>query len=748
MKWTSEAGPRQTKAVEKALGALRWKGKEVIEVSGVIGGEERRSRVVRGMVTGEPSEASQVALSEIGERYGWKVTRENARHVVADLERATASLVVPEVDERITAAEQMERQRAQVEQQQRNEAERTQRAEDAERIEADLRERYPWAESAGKLSEQARAAKNLKRELQAAFPGVRFSVRSEGFSMGDAVRVSWTCGPTVDEVKALTGKYERGSFNGMEDIYEYDSSAYGDAVGRVLGRTKYVTEDREYPAGARDEVARLLCEAQGVEFNGHHTRGVFGDHDCEDAGTYAYRMLYVASWPVGAELVGIESAHDDPDNRNSYRLVFSAVEPPKPTGTNGTAPKTGGARVEKHHHTKRGHDFFIVVLSDRVDRDTFEELRSLCKHFGGWYSRKWGSTPGGFAFREESDARAFASQIGGDDEPTPTGTDGAPAAASKGDPAKAERLRGMADKLSATIEGKRNPDRPRNTARQRCNANHAAHEAKSLEWGQRALYALADHVEAGTLPVSLAGLSLTKAAVLPMMAKRHDPHPDSCYDLVSTDEWSDESAAAKALQALTLAHCGVDEAEERRKTYREQVERKAEGLEGQVPGYFPTPPEIASRMVDLAGIEEGMRVLEPSAGGGALLDEIASRVNGSTVVHACEVNYTLREVLEAKGYALVGHDFTDYDVPDEGRYDRIVMNPPFERGQDAEHIARAFSMLKPGGRLVALHSPGLMFRTDRKATAFRELCEEAGGYPEDVPPFPKGQRAMRVVLHK
>ena len=37
-----------------------------------------------------------------------------------------------------------------------------------------------------------------------------------------------------------------------------------------------------------------------------------------------------------------------------------------------------------------------------------------------------------------------------------------------------------------------------------------------------------------------------------------------------------------------------------------------------------------------------------------------------------------------------------------GQFDRIVMNPPFERGADIEHIRHAYAKLSPGGRLVAI----------------------------------------------
>ncbi len=35
-------------------------------------------------------------------------------------------------------------------------------------------------------------------------------------------------------------------------------------------------------------------------------------------------------------------------------------------------------------------------------------------------------------------------------------------------------------------------------------------------------------------------------------------------------------------------------------------------------------------------------------------------------------------------------------------YSRVIMNPPFSHGQDIRHILRAFSLLRPGGVLVAV----------------------------------------------
>ena len=71
------------------------------------------------------------------------------------------------------------------------------------------------------LSNQAQAAKLIRAELKKAFPGVKFSVTSNGYSMGDSVYVDWTDGPTRDQVHSIAGKYQEGHFDGMTDSYDY-----------------------------------------------------------------------------------------------------------------------------------------------------------------------------------------------------------------------------------------------------------------------------------------------------------------------------------------------------------------------------------------------------------------------------------------------------------------------------------------------------------------------------------------------
>lgn len=92
-----------------------------------------------------------------------------------------------------------------------------------------------------KLQGVTLAAANVRILLKQAFAGVKFSVTCDKFSMGNSMRISWTDGPDCAAVDAIVDKFSGGSFNSMEDIYEYSSSAFTE----LFGRAKYITTSRE-----------------------------------------------------------------------------------------------------------------------------------------------------------------------------------------------------------------------------------------------------------------------------------------------------------------------------------------------------------------------------------------------------------------------------------------------------------------------------------------------------------------------
>lgn len=163
--------------------------------------------------------------------------------------------------------------------------------------------------------------------------------------------------------------------------------------------------------------------------------------------------------------------------------------------------------------------------------------------------------------------------------------------------------------------------------------------------------------------------------------------------------------------------------EEERRLRIERGERELLGVK--IPGFFPTPVAIARQMVEAAAIEPGMRVLEPSAGSGRIADAIQeyAAATGNVNLWCIECVPRLVDLLQLKGHRTEQRDFLTLAPrevgPPDRLFDRIVMNPPFEDGQDAEHVMHAYELLAPGGRLVSLLSPGPFYRNDRKARDFR-----------------------------
>jgi 16S rRNA G1207 methylase RsmC len=87
--------------------------------------------------------------------------------------------------------------------------------------------------------------------------------------------------------------------------------------------------------------------------------------------------------------------------------------------------------------------------------------------------------------------------------------------------------------------------------------------------------------------------------------------------------------------------------------------------------------------------------------------------------------------LREEGYQVEEADFMT--VPQRQDFDRVLMNPPFSKGQDVKHVTHALGFLKPGGRLVAIMGAGVTFRQDKRTTDFRELVQSMGGTIEPLP---------------
>ncbi|WP_421983386.1 DUF4942 domain-containing protein [Roseibium sp.] len=178
-------------------------------------------------------------------------------------------------------------------------------------------------------------------------------------------------------------------------------------------------------------------------------------------------------------------------------------------------------------------------------------------------------------------------------------------------------------------------------------------------------------------------------------------------------------------------------------------------------GFFPTPEDAASTTIEeaqlaIANDAAPLRILEPSAGTGNLarpaaaerihrIPRLVPMDNGRQrydydevpyqhIVDCIELQPHLANALEAddRFNRVMCADFLS--VAPDPIYDRVIMNPPFDRERDIDHVVHALKFLKPDGRLVAIMSAGTEFRETKKAQAFRKLViDNLGGAFKDLP---------------
>lgn len=83
----------------------------------------------------------------------------------------------------------------------------------------------------------AAVAKNIRKDLRLNFGKLAFSVRKSG---SDSLSIEWTDGPQECQVKDLLQKFRSGSFNSMEDYYEFSESPFH----KIYGGVQYINLKR------------------------------------------------------------------------------------------------------------------------------------------------------------------------------------------------------------------------------------------------------------------------------------------------------------------------------------------------------------------------------------------------------------------------------------------------------------------------------------------------------------------------
>src|SRR3954447_8972354 len=102
------------------------------------------------------------------------------------------------------------------------------------------------------LTEAAKAAKIIRTKLKEA--GLAVTVRSSNYSMGNSVDVKiFNQKQEIRQlVEAYCGNYQYGSFDGMQDLYEYTNRR------NDIPQAKFVHVSNELSDSLRDEIYQFV----------------------------------------------------------------------------------------------------------------------------------------------------------------------------------------------------------------------------------------------------------------------------------------------------------------------------------------------------------------------------------------------------------------------------------------------------------------------------------------------------------
>ena len=169
-------------------------------------------------------------------------------------------------------------------------------------------------------------------------------------------------------------------------------------------------------------------------------------------------------------------------------------------------------------------------------------------------------------------------------------------------------------------------------------------------------------------------------------------------------------------------------------------------------GFFQTPEQVADLMCTALPSLLGLRILEPHAGLGRIAKAALRHCAGHvTCVEKYPPNaQALREEFDYTDGGVEVHegDFLEMQPSDLGTFDAVLMNPPFQRKSDIQHVSHATQFVKPCGSLVAIMGAGVAANADKASVTFRAMVQSHGGTIEALPDntFKESGTSVRTVL--
>lgn len=142
--------------------------------------------------------------------------------------------------------------------------------------------------------------------------------------------------------------------------------------------------------------------------------------------------------------------------------------------------------------------------------------------------------------------------------------------------------------------------------------------------------------------------------------------------------------------------------------------------------FYRTPAAVVDKIVHGLWLPEGSRVLEPSAGDGAIVAGVLKYEHPH--VDAIEVDAGRAAALGRFGRRVTVLPANFLRVPARAEYEAVLMNPPFYGTHWMDHVRHAYTFLRPGGILRAVLPATAEVGRSSDHEAFRAWAEERSQY--------------------
>lgn len=294
----------------------------------------------------------------------------------------------------------------------------------------------------------------------------------------------------------------------------------------------------------------------------------------------------------------------------------------------------------------------------------------------------------------------------------------------------AKTLRDKAAAMQKMIDKKLNPA----VARQNSTPRRERQIASSFEEGarltkiQKGMLGLANAIENNNVPITLRSVTTPYQVAVLLFCSEFD-RDEKVYDAMCNAELDRQTRFEVAKESLASF---VDTSQVDAARAALQMRQRATALIGVVPGYFPTPAKVVAQMLKHVNFQFGDRFLDPSCGGGAMYDGVKEILPDLDIqFNGIELDQRLVELAQSKGYQVDHYDALS--VTNLDHFTHILMNPPFEGTQAADHVTHAFNnFLAEGGTLVSVVDTGCLTGSSKSDVAFQNLIEQHG-YTQELP---------------